>query len=382
MNQDKNTILRLSLFNSLMKMLLIVPYFLFALHFENIGLKGEEIGFIFALGTLTSIFTTLPSGFSNDSMKSKHLIAIAGILLALQNIGLAFTTNFALISVLFLLGGTGSKLYTTSIDSLFHKNTKREEIGQKLGTFHTLNYLFFGIGFIVAGWLLENTLTFADFFLITGGLYVIMTIVSQIILPGNDVAKFKILEYKKEIANTKVLLFILAVFIFAIHFGAENTSYALFLKHDLGLSRFQVGLYMGVAILSMSLTAWIISRYLHKIRPRYLLLFGLFVSGTGHILMTIKDPMLSAIFRIYHEIGDAAMFFFMYYGINRLFSSERIGGNSGIFTFVTTISTALGAAIFGPIGEQFGYSYPLLISGVTTIISLIITLIFLKHFDH
>ncbi len=139
---------------------------------------------------------------------------------------------------------------------------------------------------------------------------------------------------------------------------------------------------MGVAIMMMALTVTVISKNINRIKTKYILLFALFVSGSGHILMTIKNPVISALFRIYHEAGDAAMFFFVYYGLTKLFDLKRIGGNAGIFAFTGTLAGSLGALVFGPIGEKFGYEWPLIISGSTCLLAFLIALPFLHHFDH
>ena len=143
-----------------------------------------------------------------------------------------------------------------------------------------------------------------------------------------------------------------------------------------------MGLYMGIAIITMALTVQIIAKFLHKWKAKYILLLGLFASGTGHILMTINKPIISGLFRIWHEIGDAAMFFFIYYGITKLFDLKRIGGNAGIFSLTSTMGAAIGAIVFGPLGAYHGYSIPLIISGVTSLMAFILAIQFIHHFDH
>lgn len=356
--------------------------FFLGVYYNSIGLSGAQIGIIFALGTITSIITILPSGLSNDRLKSKHLIGIALALIAAFYFGLSQTHNFYIIALISLLGGMGGTIYIISSESLFYKSTNNSHVSKKIGIFQGLNYLMIGIGMIAAGFLLEKSLPFEKLFLIFSVLFLIMTIISQIVLPKTATHKFKLLRYKKDIFRPKVLLFLLIMFLFAIHWGAESTTYGLFLKKTLLLSKAQMGLYMGIAIMTMALTVQIIAKKLHKWKIQYVLVVGLFLSGAGHILMTINNPIISAIFRILHEIGDAAMFFFVYYGITKLFDLKRIGGNASIFTFTATLGGATGAIIFGPLGESMGYRVPLIISGVITLLALALTLQFLRYFTH
>ncbi len=363
-------------------MLIISLSFFLGIYFDNIGFSGSQIGIIFATGILTSILTILPSGISNDRIKSKYLILIALVLLGSMYLGISSTKNFFLILFFYFLGGIGSTLYNSSSDSLFYKSTNKEQVPKKIGIFHGLNYLMIGLGMIGGGYALENAIPFENLFKIFGVTFFIAALLSQIVLPKNNTSNFELLHYRRDIFQPKVLTFLLIVFLFAIHFGAENTTYGLFLKKTLKLTPSQLGLYMGTAIIIMAFAVQIISRVLHKFKTSSLLLFGLFLSGIGHILMTINNPFVSFFFRIIHEIGDSAMFFFMYYGITKLFDLSRIGGNAGIFAFTSTIGAAVGAIIFGPLGAVKGYNVPLIVSGITTLLALAISIRFLRYFDH
>jgi MFS family permease len=381
-NYSKNHTTTISIFNGIVRMLTMSLSFFLAVHFVKIGLTGIQIGLIFATSTLTSIITIIPSGFSNDKFKSKNLITLALIFLSIQYIGISVTKEFPIIVILFLIGGMGSTLYTASSESLFYKSTQNKDTNKKIGLFQSLNYLLGGIGIISAGFILQNKIPFEKLFLIFGIGFLIMSIISQLILQKSETSEFEFIKYKKDIFRAKVLLFLLIMFLFSIHYGAENTTYGLFLEKTLKLNSAQMGLYMGIAIISMSLATIFISKKLHKWNAKYLILFGLFASGIAHILMTITQPQISIIFRIFHEIGDAAMFFFLYYGITKLFDLKRIGGNAGIFTFTTTVGGALGAVIFGPLGEKYGYNIPLITSGIVILIALVLAILFLRHFDH
>ena len=113
-----------------------------------------------------------------------------------------------------------------------------------------------------------------------------------------------------------------------------------------------------------------------------MLRFGLLVSGLGHILMTVKILELSFVFRIIHEIADTCTLFYLYLGISKIFQIERMGGNTGIIHFTTYMGTALGAIIFGSIGENFGYDIPIILSGCTTLLAFVISYRLIHHLDH
>jgi len=199
------------------------------------------------------------------------------------------------------------------------------------------------------------------------------------LLQSNVTTEFSFLKYKKDIFRPKVLFLLVIVFLFAIHFGAESTSYGLFLEKTLGLPKKFIGLYMGSAIFLMGIWSVIFSKMLEKIRVKSLLFTGLILSSLGHILMTVQDPIYSFIFRTLHEAGDAAMFVFFAYGITKLFNLERMGGNTGVITFTTIIGATIGSFTFGPMGAKFGYNVPLVATGIVVGIAFVFALILNKH---
>ncbi|MFA7685738.1 MAG: MFS transporter [Candidatus Gracilibacteria bacterium] len=382
MEKENNDILRISIFNAFTKGLLNAIVFFLGIYLKKIGFSGTEIGIIFMIYSFTGLFSILPSGFSNDIFKSKHMVTIALLLLAIQYLGIANFTTFPIILIFFLLGSIGKTLYANSIDSLFLKATEKEHTKKKISTFLSLTYIFTGSSIILAGYFLNIDISFGKIFTIIGLLFATMAILSQFILPKSATAKFEILHYKKDILRGDVLFFLLIMFLFSLHYGAEETSYGLFLENTLKLNKLESGLYMGIAILSMAISVIIIRKVLKTVEVKNILLFGTLVSGLGLMLMTIQNPAISLLFRIIHETGDATMFFFLYYGITKLFDLERIGGNTGVVTFVTIIGAATSNLLFGPIGSKFGYNIPFLIGGLTSILAFFLALKFRHVIKH
>ncbi len=377
-----NPILTVSVFNSIVKMLQMSISFFLGIYFVEINLSGAQIGIIFAVSTITSLITIIPSGIGSDTFKSKHLIGFALVLMASQYLILSLTQDFGLIALLFFIGGFGQSLYSSASQSLFYKSTSQSSVSKEIGIWHGLRYLSLGMGIIVAGQVLHMEFPFRNIFMIIAVSFIIMTLVSIMLLPENKTTKFEILHYKQDIMKPKVLFFLGIMFLFAIHFGAESTSYGLFLKNKLMLNSQEIGIYMGTAIMAMSLATIYISKKLHKWQVKNVLLLGLLLSGSCHILMSIFPVKISFFFRVIHEMGDAAMFFFLFYGITKLFDLKRVGGNAGIFTFISTIGATIGALIFGPMGESYGYHVPLIVSGITTLLAFIMAMKFTHLIDH
>ena len=46
---------------------------------------------------------------------------------------------------------------------------------------------------------------------------------------------------------------------------------------------------------------------------------------------------------------------------------DRIGGNAGFISLITTLGVLAGSLIFGPLGAAYGYQVPLIASGVISL---------------
>ena len=371
----------LSIFNATVKGITTGVFFFWAIYFASIGFSGFQIGTIFAVQEIVSLISILPSGFINDRIKSKNLVTIGLIMLAIQFIGISFFQTFPMIMTFAIIGGIGQKLYAASSDSLFYKSIDKKKATKRIAVYQSLNYLFIGLGIILSGQILHLNIPFEDLIKWAGGAYLIMAAISQI-LPSTIIAHFEFLKYKKDIFKPKVLFFLGIVFLFSIHFGAEGTSYGLFLEKNLGLENQWIGIYMGTSIFLMGFWAVFFSKILKKIRVKSLLFTGLLLSSIGHIMMAYPEPVYSWIFRVFHEAGDAAMFVFFAYGITSLFDKDRIGGNASMVTFMTILGGTTGAAIFGPIGEHFGYDIPFIATGGVVFVAFILALLMNRYIIH
>lgn len=378
-NLDSST--KLSIFNSIVKGAKVMPLFFLGIHFVNIKLTGAEIGLLFAISEIISIVTILPSGLGNDRFNSKNLITFSLLMMGLHLISLAYLTSFPMLAVSFLVGGLGHTLYRTSSQSLFHKDSQKIDVSKKIGLFHSLGYITTGLGVASMGALLNLTISFENIFLALGILFLIFTILSYYALPTNETSSFSMLHYGKDIFKKEVIFFMLIIFMFSLHIGAETTSYGLFVKNYLGLNSMNTGLYMGGAIATMAVTAHLIGRN-KKFNAKSILISGLLASGVAQMLMINKNIQISFLYRSMHEVGDAAVFFFMFYGVSKLFDLKRIGGNSSIFTLTMALGATIGAIIFGPIGQSRGYETALMWGGATTLLAFILTLPFTHLIDH
>ncbi|MFA6435793.1 MAG: MFS transporter [Candidatus Gracilibacteria bacterium] len=354
--------------------------FYWGIYFTNIGLSGAQQGILFAIFPIVTLLVVVPIGFLNDRIPSKYLSALGFILLASDFVGFAVFNNFQIFILVSILGGIGTNLITLSVDSFFYKNSNREkskEIGSYVGTF----LLASGLGTFTGGTMLQF-LTFQTWLYTLAGVTLLMALFC-LTLPKNIIFKEKIKAYKNDLWNFRVMAFIIVIFLWAVHFGAENTSYGLFLRENLHLSYQVMGLYTGLAIITMY--GW--SRYAsvlihHGMSVTKILTIGLIAAAIGQLIMTIPSLPISFLGRLIHEGGDAFGFVFLYHGVRKLFPQERVGGSAGIMRFSDASGAMLGAFLFAPLGSTYGNSYVFWVSSGLIVLALPFVYFLRKDLKH
>ncbi len=352
----------------------IIPVYL-----STIGLNGYEIGILLAVYAITSVFVSFPTGVVNDRWTIRLTLALGIVMVSAFLLGLGFFESFLLSIPLFLIGGLGSNLEEVSIRTLVYKTKTKNEEGTKFGIYNLVRHTGASIG-LFAGGILIYFLDFSLSIKIIGILYLLLIP----FVSFRPVTKYrvKLAEYKRDILNRKIISLGLVMFLFSLHWGAEGTSFGLFLRHNLGLDMFQLGVYTSVTLLFLGVTAYIFGRRIDRGKSNMKNVFvgGMLVSGIFHILHTIPIPWISFLLRIPHEVGDGMTMIAVYFWISKLFGVKRVGGNSGFMFTLMLLGNVIGSLVFGPMGYLLGYHIPLIVSGMTNIACAFLLLLFAKIF--
>ncbi len=337
-------------------------YFYVPLYLESIGLSGYQIGWLFALSAITGLLFIFNMGLMADRVPIKALLMTGLLLMGVYMFGFSNTVLFPVLIILFFIGGFGNNLYLLSMDNLVLKKAGFEK-GRLFGSYSATKVIPAALGMLVAGYLLTN-IEFSLALKLLGFVMVTLTIMSFLV-PSTQKKISPVKSYFKDFFNMKVLPFVILIFIFTIHWGVEGVAYGLFLRTNLNLSFIQMGWYMSIPIIILGFASiYMGKRYDQKPSIRTLLLAGFLMAGAGLALMAITtNPILSAFFRVIHEVGDAAFTLFMFIGAESLFAKERMGGNFGLLTLITVIGRFVGSLVFSPIGSTYGYQWPHIIAG-------------------
>jgi len=353
---------RIHFVNFTRKFTFISVVFLIPLHFLKLGFNGWQIGFILAVYAVAPLVVSFPTGWINDRLSMAGVIRGAllaqGILLILA----AATRNFPLMTAVFLLLGTANNVLDVSLQSFFYKDETAMDQNRKYGEYTFWMGLGPALG-VVAGGVLTNVAGFETVLVAFGG----ATILVFLAVGSFDHQKFhavSIRDYGRDIFRGKTLLFVVFLFILALHWSVEGTVYSPFLERNLGLGSFPAAAYIGGGLLFLAVAAVLFGGVKFDARlNKRMMLVSMFLSGAGFVLMTVRPPALSFFFRVVHDVSDGMMGVTIAVFISRLFGRRTIGGSAGVLLSIQILGQMTGSLVFAPLGYRFGLQYPFLVCG-------------------
>ncbi|MFC1889965.1 MFS transporter [Thermodesulfobacteriota bacterium] len=344
---------------------------------EGLGFDGARIGGLFAALSLTSIISAFPIGLSSDRVAPKHLVTASLLMTAAACSAMAAARSFPVFLAVFVVFGISMNMLNIVLNAYLFKTAEAGDRSMKFGIFNAYKMIGFAMGMILGGVFLER-LGFPAILLIIAVASTVL-ILPGLYLPPVSIQASSLRKYGEEILKPEPIYLFLWILLFTTHWGAENVSYSLFLKRELGLSLPQMGLYMTGEFAALVVVLLLLGRHYPKgSGVEALFMAGLVVSGAGHIGMTVHTVPLSFAFRIVHGIGDGVVMMTMFMGIARLFKVERVGGHSSLVLLGTMVGGFVGSLVYGPITETLGYAFPLRASGIVILVLVVVHLFWMR----
>ncbi len=346
----------------------IQSLFIFApAYLRGLSFSGPQIGI---LTSTIYIFPTLfygPAGYLCDIIPPGKILGTGFLLFSLFSIILGFFKKFEIILLGYILGSIGIAFINISIDTIFYRSENGE---RDFSGYVTSGGIGMGIGYVIAG-LLTGRAGFKTFFYILASISFISFIAS--IFSFREKGEIKKIKEKNFWAEKTFLMFLLSNFLHGLHFGAETSSLAIFLKESILITEYYIGLFLGVSIFFLSFTG-LITRNLYErgIDGKTIYLVGLFISGVGNISMALSHTLTFAtIFRLLHVAGDAFIFVGSRLVALHLFGTERIGKIWGTLRSSVALSAFVGALLSGILIQWEGARAPFITVGLTSILAII-----------
>ncbi len=341
-------------------------YFLLPLYLQgNLHFSGAQIGLLFAVFNLNALLVAFPVGVLGDRYPARILtrLGLAGTAVSLWIMG--ELRGFGAFFTAFWGFGLALLLFRQSLDILLFKDNPRDA-AHRFGVFNAMRMGGMMVGALGGGCLYYLTSFPATIKVFAAAVLLLLLPTTR--LPRTLGMRVALFQYGRDFLSRPVLFFAAWLFLFTLHWGAEATSLALFLRHNLGLQPLGVGAYMSGEFGVISLTAYAYGRFwAGRLKPFTFLAVALLLSGAGHIGMTYPHLPWSFAWRAVHGLGDGLILMETYATIARLFQVERIGGNASLITLTTTAGTFAGSMVFGPLGAAYGYQLPLIISGAVSL---------------
>jgi MFS family permease len=350
---------------------LMLSFFL-PVYMKAQGLTDGQIGTVFGLMSISTLMLMLPLGVLSDLFSPRRLVFLGVcifIFYAWQILTAKLYWQFLLVAP---LGGLAVSTFYIVLYALFLKVIDKSQVGKKIAFYQSGMYVGLGIGPAIGGLLIrEGGFATLLWGVLAGGLVVLILVLK---LPQTDTIRLDLGGYKRDLHQGRIVLFLVLVFIYPIHFGVEQTSLTLLMKDTLDFSFTSIGLvYLVIGIWMAFLAPFAGHRFDTSQSLRALLLCGLAISGTFQILTATVSSLPSMLLvRLLHTVGDVMMILSIGVMTAAFFPEARMGGNSAVVVATRTCGIFTGNLGSGFINGAFGYSYSFAISGSIVLLFVIL----------
>ncbi len=346
------------------------------IYWIDIGFSHFQVGILISVFPLVSLILMIPFGVFVDRISPKKLVIASQLIFALSIVGLLTSHDFWFIMLMLGIGGTGNALFNNALSALYYKTLGDKIRGLKLGFFTAGILVGYGFGSLLGGYILSAfDMNAVLLFSLAGTIPMVILSLFVADVPGMRV---KLSDYRADLSNKSVLIFIVLVFAFSLHAGAEQSSFSLFLNKDINLDDKSIGWIFFIHANVMALLSIISGFYADRVNSRgkglaRLYYIGMAISGITNILLIFTNSFGTVLAtRLTHAVGDSLTLVSRSLIISNLFIATRMGGNLATIQVTITLGTLFGSIISGAVP---GYASGFFIAGAAAVIAVIYALI-------
>ena len=348
----------------LFKFLLFPSLFFMPLFLEDKGITGWRTGLLMGETYFVGFLMALPLGVMNDRYEPKRMVALSLILMVFSMFFITGWDSFYVLLAAFLMFGLARNIFQISFDTLFFKQVIKGRGCVHIGRYQ-LAFAYSTMAGLFTAALVLDRISFPVLYAGTGVMFLLLLYPARhLSLAGTSVIAVSI--YKKTVLKAEFLPLAMLIFLFALHWGTEDTCYGLFLRHYLHADKGVAALYMMSEFFVLGTTAYVMSRLIDRfsLNLRWVFAVGIAVSGTALILQVNEVFFVSMLMRMLHGAGDALVMVVIYYGVSRVFELDKMGGNMGAVMLLLILGSFSGAIVFSLVGNRFGYHVSFLVTGI------------------
>ena len=268
----------------------------------------------------------------------------------------------------FACAGVGMPLHLVSFNALFLKNLGGMAKGGKVGAFVMAQFLGFALGpmatpvvqsLAAPGGCAPSVAFLAAGLCFAGALAVTFFLHDPAHMP------FHLSEYVGDVRSQRGVLVTAIIFLFALHFGAEQTFYPALLRDQCGLSQYGVGTVFAYSGILIGIVAVVMGRAFDKRRTLFsTMALAMVFSGAFQALTGLCDTLWEVLgVRTLHTMADGALNCYLTLFVAVTFPAHRVGGNFGFVLAVRTVGILLAAAASGHLVNLGGLPAPFYATG-------------------
>ncbi|MHB8086469.1 MAG: MFS transporter, partial [Dehalococcoidia bacterium] len=346
------------------------------IYWIDIGFSHFQVGLLISIFPLMSLLLMIPIGVFVDRISPKKLVAVSHVIFCLGIVGLMMSHEFWPTLLWVAVAGMGYALFNNALPSLYYKTLGSKFRGLKLGYLNAALLIGYGIGPLLAGYILSS-FTMNEVFIFSLSVLA-PSLILCIFLADVPGTRVQLSDYKADLSNKSALIFIMLVFAFSLHAGAEQSSFSLFLTKDVGLNDESVGwlffIHANVMALLSVLNGFLGDRLSSRGKGLAKLYYiGIAISGITNILLGFTGTFGAVLgTRLMHAVGDSVVMVTRSLIISNLFVATRMGGNLGAITATVTLATLVGSIVSGAVP---GYVSGFVIAGAVALLSIPVAIV-------
>lgn len=326
------------------------------LYFLDLGFNASQIGFLYSIGPIISIFANIIMGFLSD--KKQTIVKIVRILYAIQFIAIGLLHQFDTFSIVCLVMTLFYFCYTTitplndSLIMLSSRSTKKP---------YALIRLFGSSGFALSAYLFGvilkqiGTSHTVNLMLITLFISFIFTFVLKDYHEQKN-ASINVKELWTLLKQRHVVLFFLFLFLISTSHRMYEGFLAITLR-GLGASDSLIGLAWLVSATSEIPILFLLGKYGHKFKELPLIIFASIMYALRmYFISVIENPTLVIFTQLMHSVTFGIYFSTVIRYLQFLLPDKYRSSGQAIYTIVWMgFSGTISGLVGGNVYAQFGH---------------------------
>ncbi|MBU5442082.1 MFS transporter [Paenibacillus sp. MSJ-34] len=332
----------------------------FPLYYDRLGFSSVQIGFLYSLGPLVSIFSNLLWGLASDryrTIKKVLILLLAGQLL--MGVLLSQSTAFAVVCIVIMLFYFFFYPIYPLSDNFAILTMQR--YGKSFIGIRVWGSIGFACASVIFGFLFQqfgsHTTIWVSIALSAISLSIVFTVKDK----SGSAKKVEFSGLLNVLRQREVIWFFAFILCLAIAHRMNEAFFSLSLRH-LGANESVIGWSLMVSSLSEIPIFLLLNKYGQKFKELPLLAFAAVMYGLRFLLMSLtQDPYRAIAIQSMHSVTFGVAYFTSVRYITQIIPIEYRSTGLALYTVMWSsvsglISGMFGGALYGAVGKDTFYS--------------------------